>query len=188
MQLWLVRHGETIENVNHIIQGNLDGTLNQSGIQQAKGVALQLQKEKFNQVWSSDLGRCVDTAKFIMEFHPKFKLQLTAAIREMNFGIHQGKYSKAADWDSLEGPVLDRKFPKGESALDVADRVIKFVNKLSEEFPHQKILFITHGGPIRVIRSAVEKIPLEQLFEEDIPNVSVWKYEINGPISLYPTN
>ena len=186
MKLVIVRHGETVENVNQIIQGNLDGTLSENGIQQAKGVALQLKSEKFDQVWSSDLGRAVDTAKYIMKFHPKLKLHLTPDIREMSFGVMQGKYSRAANWDSLDGPVLERKFPEGESALEMSHRAINFVNELFIQFPKQKTMLITHGGPIRAIRSTVEGIPLEQMFSEEIPNVSVWKYDIERPLTLDP--
>lgn len=33
--LFLVRHGETIDNANHIMQGQVQGQLNEAGIQQA---------------------------------------------------------------------------------------------------------------------------------------------------------
>lgn len=184
MKLVLVRHGQTIENVNQIIQGNLDGTLSELGIQQAQEVAIKLKDEPFNQIYSSDLGRCVVTAKYIMEFHPMLKLQLTPAIREMNFGTIQGRYSKSVDWDLLPGTVLTRRFPQGESALDVRERVINFVNLLISKFPEQKILLITHGGPIRILRSDIEQISLEALFEEDIPNASIWRYDIKNPLPL----
>jgi len=185
MELVLVRHGQTIENVSQIIQGNLDGTLSEAGIKQAKELAKELKKEKFDQIFSSDLGRCVDTAKFIMKYHRKQDLQLTPALRELNFGIHQGKYSRSVDWDSLEGPVLERKFPEGESAVEMSARLIKFINKLLKDFPEQKILLVTHGGPIRVIRSAVENISLEALFDEDKPNVSIWNYKITKPLKVH---
>jgi alpha-ribazole phosphatase len=185
MKLTIVRHGETVENVNRIIQGNLDGTLSKLGIEQAKEVAVKLKKEKFDQAYSSDLGRCIETSKYIMQLHPKLNLQLSPDIREMSFGVLQGKYSKSVDWDSIPGTVLTKKFPEGESALEMSKRVLKFINTLLEKFPEQRILLITHGGPIRAIRSAAEKIPLEPLYAESPANVSIWRFEITEPLKFY---
>jgi broad specificity phosphatase PhoE len=185
MKLVVVRHGETVENVNQIIQGNLDGTLSKLGEKQAEEVAVKLKDEKFDQIWSSDLGRCVHTAKYIMEFHPKQKLQLTPTVREMSFGVIQGQYSKSIDWDSQPGTVLTKKFPEGESALEMSDRVLKFINSLLKKYPDQKILLITHGGPIRAMRSSLEKISLEALYDDGPPNGSIWRYEISAPLKFY---
>ena len=43
--LYLVRHGETVDNANHIMQGQTPGELNEKGVQQAKELAEQLKDE-----------------------------------------------------------------------------------------------------------------------------------------------
>ena len=43
--LYLARHGETIDNVRHIMQGQTQGELNEKGIKQAQEVAEQLKNE-----------------------------------------------------------------------------------------------------------------------------------------------
>ena len=65
MILTLVRHGETIENKEKIIMGQLDGTLSELGIQQAKKLAERLKDERFDYIFSSDLARAANTAKEI---------------------------------------------------------------------------------------------------------------------------
>ena len=43
--LYLVRHGETVDNANHIMQGQTPGELNEQGIKQAEELADRLKDE-----------------------------------------------------------------------------------------------------------------------------------------------
>ena len=67
--LYLVRHGETIDNVNQIMQGQTQGQLTENGIRQAEEVRDQMANEHFSAIISSDLRRSADTAKIIAEPH-----------------------------------------------------------------------------------------------------------------------
>lgn len=40
--LYLVRHGETVDNANHIMQGQTQGELNDKGREQARELAVQM--------------------------------------------------------------------------------------------------------------------------------------------------
>ena len=55
MELILSRHGETLENQQHILQGQLPGTLSPLGIAQAERLAEMLQEETINNIVSSDI-------------------------------------------------------------------------------------------------------------------------------------
>ena len=55
MKLILSRHGETLENQQHILQGQLPGTLSPLGIAQAERLAEMLQEETIDNIVSSDL-------------------------------------------------------------------------------------------------------------------------------------
>lgn len=65
--LYLVRHGETEDNVNQIMQGQTQGRLTSNGIVQAQEVRDQLASEPFAAIIASDLKRSVDTAMIIAE-------------------------------------------------------------------------------------------------------------------------
>lgn len=58
--VYIVRHGETEENRQHVIQGQLDTQLNETGRDQARRLAVGLQDTKFERAYSSDLARAVD--------------------------------------------------------------------------------------------------------------------------------
>ena len=45
--LYLVRHGETFDNINQILQGQTDGELTANGIKQAEDIRDKLKDEHF---------------------------------------------------------------------------------------------------------------------------------------------
>ena len=53
--LYLVRHGETEDNVNQIMQGQTQGRLTANGIVQAQEVRDKLASESFAAIIASDL-------------------------------------------------------------------------------------------------------------------------------------
>ena len=67
--LYLVRHGETKENVANILQGHMPGELTERGIEQARQLCKKLQSVRFDALVCSDLKRCVDTAAILNEPH-----------------------------------------------------------------------------------------------------------------------
>ena len=78
-RLLLVRHGETVDNVNKIMQGQTHGRLTLNGIEQAHELGRQLRGEHIDVFLSSDLARAVETLEIIKQekTHP-----LTPPIRE----------------------------------------------------------------------------------------------------------
>jgi len=82
VRIYIVRHGETEENKQKIIQGHLDTALNFEGERQADLVAKALKDIPFDACYSSDLRRAVDTAKRILVYHPGVEVQTQTAVRE----------------------------------------------------------------------------------------------------------
>ena len=60
MLVYWVRHGQTAENVQGIIQGQLDTQLDSLGIEQAAAVGQSLKDIKFDIAFSSDQARAAD--------------------------------------------------------------------------------------------------------------------------------
>ncbi|KZV96145.1 phosphoglycerate mutase-like protein [Exidia glandulosa HHB12029] len=90
-RIYLIRHGETHENKQHIIQGQLDTDLNETGFEQARSVRDRLQDVPLCAAFSSDSKRAADTARTILERHPGVQLQTFEALRERYMGELQGK-------------------------------------------------------------------------------------------------
>jgi len=70
----IVRHGQTEWNIKGIRQGNLDSRLTEKGMAQAKALAQRLAREHFTALYSSDLGRAVQTAERDRIFKPPFSM------------------------------------------------------------------------------------------------------------------
>ena len=67
--LFLVRHGETVDNARQIMQGQTQGCLNEKGREQAQQVAQRLAEEAIDAVVASDLHRAIQTAEIIAAPH-----------------------------------------------------------------------------------------------------------------------
>jgi len=184
MRLIVVRHGETIENREKICQGQTDGTLSELGIKQAKKLALRLRDEKFDRVYSSDLGRAVNTAKEIMRYHPDLKLKLDKRLRERHIAEIAGqKFSKDFDWNNL---------PKGsETRQDLYDRVKNFLDELYSKHKDKTVLIVTHGGVKIIFLLIAYNKPLSDFLSfRGIKNtsVSIWDMEEEGNYKVHLVN
>ena len=69
MTIYIVRHGETEENLQAILQGHMPGTLTEKGKAQVRATALQLAQAdvRFTRIVTSDLKRAMDSARFIAD-------------------------------------------------------------------------------------------------------------------------
>lgn len=179
MRLTVTRHGQTEENLKRVVQGQNPGKLTSKGIEQAKNLALKIKDENFDLIYSSDLKRCKDTAKEIIEYHSDTPVIYTQDIREISFGSLQGKAVSDIDWSIYKGGFLDMRPGGGESRRELYDRVSKFLIGIRDKHQDDSILLVTHGGAMRVIKSVLEDIPFsEDIFKIDIENCEVWTYDL----------
>ncbi len=80
IRIYIVRHGETEENKQKIIQGQLDTPLNSEGEKQANLVAKALRDIPFDVCYSSDLSRAASTAERILVHHSGVRLETPLAL------------------------------------------------------------------------------------------------------------
>ena len=65
MRLYVVRHGETLENANNCLVGRLNSSLTNEGINQAKKVSEYFKDKNIDLIVSSPLDRCRQTSEII---------------------------------------------------------------------------------------------------------------------------
>ncbi|KAI5900462.1 phosphoglycerate mutase-like protein [Schizophyllum commune H4-8] len=142
---YIVRHGETEENLKMIMQGQLDTQLNETGKEQAKLVADALREVAFDKAYSSDLSRARETAKAILSHHPSVQLVEDKALRERHLGDLQGK--PVGTRYAPNDPLLESHEKLGQRALAWWDRHIVAPAK-SQGWDGQPIavLLVSHGG------------------------------------------
>ena len=152
VELILSRHGETLENQRHLLQGQLPGTLSPLGLQQAEDLAERLKNETIDAVVSSDLDRSYRTALAVAKRHG-LEPQPTPLLREMDWGEATGRRLADIDWKHLP--------ERAESLEALAKRAREFLAWLREEYSGKTVAAVGHGIINRAIRGVAQGLPPE---------------------------
>ena len=148
----LARHGETDWNREGRFQGHADPPLNATGRAQAAELAAELKAVGLAAVYSSPLRRALETAQAVAAEH-SFEPVAVDALREVDVGSWQGltrveietqfpaQFARWLDYD--EG------WEDGESYEEMGRRAVAALLELAAAHEDERILAVTHGGPIR---------------------------------------
>lgn len=100
--LYVTRHGKTILNANHRVQGWADSPLVEKGVEVAANLGMGLKDTHFTSVYSSDSGRAIETANLVLKYNEQSKLKLETRndLRELNFGTFEGEKVEIM-WDAI---------------------------------------------------------------------------------------
>lgn len=156
--LYLVRHGETVDNANHIMQGQTPGELNEKGVQQAKELAEQLKDEPIDAFVSSDLQRSIHTCELIAAPHGQV-VATTPLLRERDWGSFTGKY--IPDLANLNDPS---QWPNDIESLDALKaRAKEFLAWVGQEYAGKRVVAVGHGIINKAIQSVYYDKPMNEL-------------------------
>lgn len=152
--LYLVRHGETEDNVKQILQGQTDGRLTQKGVEQAEELREKLKDEHFDVLLSSDLKRAVDTARILNEPH-QLRLEQTVLLRERDWGDFSGKFIP---------DIQNEKFPENVEQVDkMFARARNFLTYVGFNYKNKRVLAVGHGLFNRCIQAVYHKKTIREI-------------------------
>jgi broad specificity phosphatase PhoE len=146
----LVRHGETDWNRQRRYQGHADTPLNDAGRAQARELAEILSRERATVVYSSPLRRASETAAIVAN-RLGLEVRELEALREIDVG----------DWQGLTIDEVRDRFPEraelgwhagwsnGETHEELGRRVVPALLDLARVHVDERVVGITHAGPIR---------------------------------------
>lgn len=185
--LYIVRHGQTENNRKGILMGQLDSPLTDSGIRNAEFLAGRLKGAHFDRVYSSDLGRAFITAHIISERLGIYdRLERARELREIDFGefsnCSKNKISEELIPFSAD---LSKRFPGGESVLDMSRRGESFIRKIRRKHKNEAVLAVTHSGMIRAVKCHLNGWELKDHVRMQIGHHYIGKFEINGRNTEY---
>jgi len=152
-QIIIVRHGQTEWNIRGIRQGYLDSPLTTRGMAQAKALAQRLAREQFSALYSSDLGRALQTAQEVANV-TGHAIVTDARLRERHLGIFQGLNAEEINAKYLEERRAMRSqgpgyvIPGGESMVQQVERNMACLNELAARHEGEQIVVVTHGGVV----------------------------------------
>jgi broad specificity phosphatase PhoE len=150
----LARHGETDWNREGRWQGHADQPLNDLGREQSRVLAGRLAPEPPDGLYSSDFARARETAE-IIGTALGLPVRLEPRLREVDVG----------EWSGLTMDEVRRLYPdavrrrgegetgweSGESYEAMGLRVLEALDAIASAHPAERILVVTHGGPMRAV-------------------------------------
>ena len=162
--LYLVRHGETVDNAAKIMQGQRPGKLTAAGMAQIEELADSLSGIHFDAMVSSDLRRAVDSAMILAD-RLKVEVTTTPLLRERDWGDFTGRYIP-----DLKGLPLPDNVEPMDALLSRAGRFMEWVRT---SYPDMLVLAVGHG----IINKAIQAVHSGKLTRE-IPKMQNAEYRI----------
>jgi len=173
MLVHLLRHGEIEGGARY--WGGTDVALSSRGW-------LQMRTAVAGRYWdlivSSPLRRCAAFAEALAQ-ELGVPCRLETDLREMSFGTWEGYSTSELMQQDAEGlrrfwsdPSLHTP-PGGEPLAELHARVLAAWQRLSTASDCGRLLIVTHGGPIRVLRAAQSRTPLSALLSIDVPHATL---------------
>jgi len=165
----LIRHGQTDWNLEGRYQGQSDVPLNETGLAQARALALLLQKETFSAVYSSNLKRAVETAA-IVAASLGLAVTLEPRLREIDQGDWEGQLVGAIQaryahlWEQRAVNPASVRPPNGETVAEVAQRVYAALDDIARVYPGKKVLIASHGLALATVLCRVKGIPVGKAY------------------------
>lgn len=155
--LLLVRHGETVGNLEKIAHGQTESPLNERGIEQARMTAdllrswaLDKEKNDFHLVYASPLSRAQDTARAIADALD-LPLHVHSNLIEGSLGDLEGvTYEELDSFGFAKYSIRDDDFDghNGESPNVLGKRMMDAVEEIRSRHPHENIILVSHGAAI----------------------------------------
>lgn len=190
--IYLIRHGQTDQNVAWRIQGQRDFPLNETGIRQAEAArdALKELGISFDKVISSPLSRAVRTAEIVTgddgdEASGAPEIILDDRLKEMDYGPYEG-----ADLKNL--PEALKEFfsdfnrnpaPEGVEQLpDLVKRLGGFLEAIKPDImemkPGENVLLSTHAIALKAALEYLTPGSNGAYWSKYLPNCGMYAFDL----------
>lgn len=176
---YIIRHGQTEYNKLRIVQGSgIDSDLNDQGREQAHFFYKKYKDIPFQALLTSTLKRTHQTVKQFIE--AGIPWEQFDEIKEMNWGVHEGKKGNPDMRKDYERVVLsgqfDERIEEGESINEVAIRLQKFTNHIINR-KEDLTLICVHGRVMRIWMALLEVNDLSKMETYDHANTGLYLVE-----------
>ncbi len=184
MRLIVVRHGETLYNIQNRITGQSDVPLSPLGERQAELVGTYLAHEKIDVVVSSDLQRTRATAQAIARPHG-LAIHDDADLREIAMGEWEGHNTEEITTLFSDSQVKWRADATnyaipggGENLTQVHTRIARVVDRWYKQYPDATVVWATHGGFIGLLACHLLGLDISRRWQFRHDNASINEFRI----------
>ncbi|MDI1255469.1 MAG: 2,3-bisphosphoglycerate-dependent phosphoglycerate mutase [Flavobacterium sp.] len=177
--LVLVRHGQSIYNLENRFTGNLDIGLTPLGKEEARQTGIKLKAYQFDRAYTSMLIRAQESLRIILEILKETEIPIVKniALNERMYGSLQGlnKDETTHKYGAEQVEIWRRSYavcpPDGESLAMTYGRTVPYYQ--AEIEPQLKlgknILIVAHGNSLRALMMYLENISPQDISEVNIP-------------------
>lgn len=173
------RHGETVWNVEDKIQGHSNSDLTKLGIEQAYQLDEELAHFPFVAIYSSDLERAHKTAQILAQ-RRNIPLIWRKELRERNFGPYEGTTKDNLKLLDLESDEVDFEKLGVESNKSITERLLKLIKEVSNKHDGEHVLFVGHGGAMRILLLSLGFAKREELPPSAVGNIAYFALKCEG--------
>ena len=190
-KLLLIRHGQSVSNLQGVFTGHLNLELTDLGHQQAALTSEFIRNNyTVDAVYASDLCRAADTGRAVAD-PLGLPLHTDTRLREIYAGIWEGKSfdeltANFPAYAVFRGDIGTCQTDGGESVAQLSQRVLEAFTEIALANDGKTIVIATHATPIRAIMTHCKKYSLAQMKDVAwVTNASVTEviYE-NGTMKL----
>jgi 2,3-bisphosphoglycerate-dependent phosphoglycerate mutase len=190
VELYIVRHADTLPNAEEVVRGGYDDqALSALGRRQAEALATRLQDIPFAAIYSSPLGRALQTAQPIAETH-QIEIQPLEGLREVGLGMLPADAEGSETAEEISKYLRERlreiasiairtgqwdSIPGSEPSERLRARLTQTMDSIIAAHPGQRVLIVSHAGAINAYLAVVLGIAHDYFFPTANTAISVMR-------------
>jgi 2,3-bisphosphoglycerate-dependent phosphoglycerate mutase len=188
-KLVLVRHGQSLWNLEDRFTGWVDVPLTDKGREEARRAGERLQEIRFEVAYTSALSRAQETLEIILSvLGQRPPIIRDQALNERHYGDLQGLNKKrtaeryGAEQVKLWRRSYDVPPPNGEALKNTAERTLPFFGRaiLGDLQLGKNVLVVAHGNSNRAIVMKLDRLSGEQVVSLELATGVPLVYEIDA--------
>jgi 2,3-bisphosphoglycerate-dependent phosphoglycerate mutase len=187
--LIVVRHGQSVYNLENRFTGTIDIGLTLLGEEEAKLTGEKLKDYKFDLAYTSMLIRAQESLHIILEVIGQTKIPVvkSGALNERMYGSLQGlnKAETAKKYGADQVEIWRRSYavcpPEGESLATTFERTVPYYRTEIEPQLRagKNVLIVAHGNSLRALMMYLEDISPDEIANINIPTGLPRKYTLD---------
>jgi 2,3-bisphosphoglycerate-dependent phosphoglycerate mutase len=188
-KLVLIRHGQSLWNLENRFTGWVDVPLTEKGEAEARRAGERLRGKTFQVAYTSVLTRAQRTLDLVLEsMGTRLPIIRDQALNERHYGDLQGlnKEDTAKRYGDAQVKIWRRSYdvppPNGESLENTAARTLPFFERciLGDIRIGKDVLVVAHGNSNRSIVMKLDGLTKEQVLELNLETGVPLVYELDG--------
>lgn len=158
-QIYFVRHGEVF-NPQNVWYGRLPRFgLSEHGKEEIVQTAKYLATQEITQLYTSPVLRARQTA-LIIQKELTLPIHFSKDLMEIKSSLQGRSFEEIARRNFDVFAAADKPDIVGETIEDIAQRVKRFILRVIQNHPGERVVAVSHGDPIMIVKAMIEGLPI----------------------------